>query len=1250
LKSSSQDPRVFVSYARSDGEAFACQLRERLEREGIPLWRDREGMEGGRDWWLQIAEALDKVEFMVLVMTPAAMASAVVRKEWRHARQKGVAVYPVIGAANLDFAALPRWMRDANFYDLDHSWQKFVNDLNTRYEQPRVPFMAEDMPIDFVPRPEELEQLIAHLLDGQREEPIALTAALKGAGGYGKTALARALCHQEDIQNAFDDGILWVTLGETPGDLTPKVEDLIYTLSGERPGFSSVDAATTRLVELLADRELLIVIDDVWNNAHIKPFTQGGPRCARLITTRNADTLPPNSKRVEVDAMRKEEAIALVGYALPCGHVEEFRRLATRMGEWPLLLKLANGALRERVQVTGQSLADALAFVNKALDRKGLTFFDARDAVARHQAVSKTLDISIGLLSDAERTRYAELAVFPEGVDIPMATLEKFWGRTGGLDDFDTESLCDRLSRLSLLLTFDPNGRYIRLHDVIRRFLTDRLSDGMTALHRQLLDAHSTGGSWGNLPQGEPYLWDFLAYHLKGAGRGAELVEAAKDLHYLAAKALLRTALAVEADLIAAEEFAPADAALSLLRRSFVKSGHVLNRCENLRELESTLYTRLQHLPDLAEIIARFAKSLSLPHLAVWHALPDLPHPALIRTLSGHSGTVWGCAISPDGSFIVSAAYERVLKVWDAKTWRERLTLSGHAGWISSCAVSPDGSFIVSASHDRTVRIWDAATGDLRRVLAGHTDGVTDCAVSPDGSFLVSASLDGALRVWDTQSGSRRHVLAVRWMEEDDAPLRPVSPGHWAAVHACAVSPDGRLIVSGSSDQTLKIWDALTGAEIATLTGHTAAVKDCAFSPDGGFVVSASADRTLRLWRAGSWTEHAVLTGHTRAVNACVFSPDSACIVSASTDGTLKLWDAVDGAECLSLSGHTDWVNDCAVLPDGSCVVSCSSDGSLKIWDARHRAGALRLTGHGGLVNGCACSPDGNYLVSASSDRALKIWDAATGVVRHSLWGHGDSVKACAVSSDGRIIVSASADKSLKTWDAESGTELFAFLGHKDWVRSCAISPDGSFVVSASDDGTLRVWDAKTGNRLLTFAKHRDSVSTCAISSDGALLVSAGADGILKIWDLKIAHELWAPSGFVERPVSLPYGQSVLEPIALHGHTDRINHCAIAPDNAFIVSAADDATLRVWDVKTRSARLLLAGHRDWVNGCAISADSSKIASVSEDQTLRVWSATGGECLTSLKVDGALSDCAWFPDNQRIAAVGAGGVYFLRLVG
>ena len=272
------------------------------------------------------------------------------RREWRYARQQGKCVIPVIGAKGLDFKSMPGWMRRAHFVDPDEpdQWRRFVRTLEAPCRATRVPLMLEDLPPDYVVREEELAKLRAALLDPAREEPVAITAALKGAGGYGKTTLARALGHDEQIQDAFTDGILWVTLGEQPGDLIGHVQDLIEVLTGEPSGFKTLEAATNRLSEVLGERHMLIVIDDVWNAAHDPP-----------LHARRAELRPPDhhaqqrhaagdgAADVDVDAMKVARRSALLRHGLPDGEGDAFDRLAARLGEWPLLLKLVNGALRQ---------------------------------------------------------------------------------------------------------------------------------------------------------------------------------------------------------------------------------------------------------------------------------------------------------------------------------------------------------------------------------------------------------------------------------------------------------------------------------------------------------------------------------------------------------------------------------------------------------------------------------------------------------------------------------------------------------------------------------------------------------------------------------------------------------------------------------------------------------------------------------------------------------------------------------------
>ena len=154
--------------------------------------------------------------------------------------------------------------------------------------------------------------------------PVAITAALRGAGGYGKTTLAKALAHDPDIEDAYFDGILWAELGEKPENLLSIVADLIEILNGERPGLENLNSAAAKLGEALGDRRILLVIDDVWREQDLRPFCQGGRNTTRLITTRRDDILPPKAERQAVDAMAANEALSLLVRA--CRKIKRRRR------------------------------------------------------------------------------------------------------------------------------------------------------------------------------------------------------------------------------------------------------------------------------------------------------------------------------------------------------------------------------------------------------------------------------------------------------------------------------------------------------------------------------------------------------------------------------------------------------------------------------------------------------------------------------------------------------------------------------------------------------------------------------------------------------------------------------------------------------------------------------------------------------------------------------------------------------------
>ena len=619
-------PDVFLSYARDDGEPLAEDLRRRLAKEtpDIVVKYDRLFLEGGRDWWKQVAEAIENVQFLLLLMTPAALASGNVEKEWRYARRKGVCVYPVKDRQfDPDFTKMPHWMRKSHCFDLEKQWPTFLGYLRSPCQTPRVPFMAPDLPSHFVPRPVQFEALKNLLLASDRAKPVAVTTALSGAGGFGKTTLAAALCHDDDIVTNFDDGIVWVTLGQTP-NLMAVLGTAYAALSGEHPAFSTVEDAAWHLGQKLENRACLVVIDDVWDAEHLRPFLRGGKQAARLFTTRDAGIaarMNRGARPVDVDEMSQAEAIAML---LKCaGDIDPARAagLARDLGEWPLALELAAAMIRERVRFD-EPPSRAVEKVSEIVRRKGAGALADPTAEPRHRTISAVLTASLellGLEGSEDRRRLAELSIFPEDIAIPLPAAAAIWR----LDDLDTEDLAQRFARLCLL-KLDLQEGTLRLHDVMRKWLASRVAD-TAAVHSRLVDAWP---NWRSLPY--DYAWRWLPWHLAQAGRNGDIARILWDPAWMLAKLKATDVNALIGDY----EFSKGDADTGLLQGALRLSANVLAADTN--QFASQLVGRLlpyHDSPAIAPFVDRASAAALTPWLRLMHPALHPPGTGLLRTL-----------------------------------------------------------------------------------------------------------------------------------------------------------------------------------------------------------------------------------------------------------------------------------------------------------------------------------------------------------------------------------------------------------------------------------------------------------------------------------------------------------------------------------------------------------------------------------------------------------------------------------------
>jgi WD40 repeat protein len=275
----------------------------------------------------------------------------------------------------------------------------------------------------------------------------------------------------------------------------------------------------------------------------------------------------------------------------------------------------------------------------------------------------------------------------------------------------------------------------------------------------------------------------------------------------------------------------------------------------------------------------------------------DLNTQKVLATLSGHSQAVKSVAYSPDGKILATASDDNIIKLWDINQLQEIFSLVGHSHAVKSVAFSPDGQILASGSWDKTVKLWDVNTGKEIYTLTRHQLQVTSVAFSPQGELLASASFDRTICLWQlpaTEVLQKYKEAAGKFKNRPDFTLLGTLSGHAWAVLTVAFSPDGKILATGSDDNTIKLWEVNTGQVITTLLGHSWSVVAVTFTADGTMLISASRDRTVKLWKVSTAEEIATLSGHADSLSTVAVSPDAQLIASGSRDKTIKLWQLVE--------------------------------------------------------------------------------------------------------------------------------------------------------------------------------------------------------------------------------------------------------------------------------------------------------------------------------------------------------------------
>jgi len=505
---------------------------------------------------------------------------------------------------------------------------------------------------------------------------------------------------------------------------------------------------------------------------------------------------------------------------------------------------------------------------------------------------------------------------------------------------------------------------------------------------------------------------------------------------------------------------------------------------EDPRELTSQILGRFSERSH--PLVKNLPKKLGFPWLRpAMASLIDASNP-LRKSFTGHADDVAAVDMDVDEDIVASGSDDGTLKIWRLSTGQCIRTLNTGSP-VQSVVV--DGNRVFSAGEEARVRLWDRSSGECVKSFDACSAEISGIAVRSD---LLVCTAGVNIKVFSVESGdSKTEILKA----------------HKLAINDVAILTE-KLLISGSSDGSAKIWNLRDGKCRSFLDDHEDSVY--AVSGDSQTAVTGSIDHTIKVWKVSDGSLMFTLKGHENWVNCVVSKGDF--IVSGSSDHTVRVWSIKDRKEIRRYVGHASWVNDIAV--EDEYIVSASLDSTLKLWPllSRKVTELPERDGHSAEVKSVAIGE--SVVVSGSKDSLIKVWDTKTGKLLHNLRGHRGSVHAVRV--DGKEIISGSSDKTVRIWKV-NGESVAVLEGHEGKVFDVGFRED--MIVSGGSGGCIKFWSRGKNPKckLTIHDAHKDDVTS--VGAYAEFFVSASKDKTAKVWtrDGDLMHVLEGHTGWISK-------------------------------------------------------------------------------------------------------------------------------------
>ncbi len=639
-------------------------------------------------------------------------------------------------------------------------------------------------------------------------------------------------------------------------------------------------------------------------------------------------------------------------------------------------------------------------------------------------------------------------------------------------------------------------------------------------------------------------------------------------------------------------------------------------------------------------------------------------------TLSGHAGSIQSIQFHADNQQLFTTSVDGAIRHWRLPI--ANVPIAGHAEPIQVLASSQSGQWYVTGSTDKCCRVWQP-NGQPLRALGNHQKAITALAVRHDDSQIASGDAEGIIWLWNGSNGTPEGSFA----------------GPATSTTALAYDRNGTSLLSGDDQGWIRRWQLPAKAPLLA-SGHSQAVRAVATSPNGQTIISGSLDQTVRVWNAENGQAIRTLDapgGLGGPISSVAVSPDGTRVAAVSDSGQLAIWNLADGALQQLRTGTGGAMRDVAFLPSGLQVITLEADSAVRFWQVPlapttvpeeaipYQAIKLAEAGSKSLT----LSPDGKWLFVAGAAKVVHGWQLVDGKVAadapfHSFAIAQASITDLAFSRNGQRLAAACEDRNVYVWDAAAiatapanqNVPPIQTLTHAAAIRSVSISDDSARIATAGDDFMVYQWDAATGQIAERFLGHTQPVSSVCMIGNTQRIASGSQDNALRIWTPSVMQVIRASNPNAIDPVThlaatvgdvsfaalLKTGQSVLRwrgdgtPMpAVTPPIAALQSLRASADGTRVVAGSSQGKVFVWTVADGGLVATVDAPGN-VADAALNRVGNEVAVADTQNRVRIFSVTTPRLLEEIATPQPVTSVQWSSDEQQCVTTGSAAMGFI----